>query len=1014
METNKLHLIFLSLLLLLSMAVKAEYVTVALTDDIMTSDKQETFNTALGIDLSEKSDVNLVFTLAEGADANKLTDQVLGFMGQYAKSNWTSVTGFDMSALTSTKTLPAHMFDGDDKLKTIKLPTLTSLSDNLFTGCGDLTSLTIGDWSNTENNAGLDMAVIPSGCFQNCGNLKNLKFNNVKSVKGWAFEGCTSMTVFPINTIQTDAKVEVGENAFHNTNLTGDVNLPEGITKIYRSSFGGCKEMTTIRFPRTIESVDPEFDLNDTNLQHIIIDGGNTETAISNDKYLTYKGILYSINGGNLSVVRCPIANPEPITIPAAIPTNNGNMNVTEIAVKAFHDCAMTSITLSEGLLKIGNSAFINCKSLTSLTIPKSVTSIEDNFVNECTTLATLTVAEGNSNYYTVDNITYTKGTKVGEVQYYNIFRIPEAAAFAGNSIDLSNINDHEHVTSVGSNAFHGVKNAKTIKLPDEITSLADECFKGCGLETFYVPKSLTEEGFGNAPFSECNSLTTFAPPSKDTPLDHFYVDENGILYNKDHNKLFKVPNNYKPHFYEGDETFDVYHFVKEVQTCAFEGVKNIKTVNFPQGIKEIPHRCFYNSGSVETVLIPNSVTQIGQDAFMGSKVNKVILLTTTETAPKSQNGNYNSFYGIDNTFKLHLSESTEYGNIKDAWVEATEKFQSSATDEKTKEKEEEDSRNFGWYGLSQNNRLLEDIKHRAIFENSENIAGFNSTDDRTILNDKDKSNTLTAQHYDYITLYRDFSGMEDKTEDGKDQYATLALPVDVTKATFVDAFGANSKVWAFAGRKDKVLNFNTVNLTNLKNNELVINKGEAILIQPEYKENSYLLKMNLGGENTEANAIELDGKKETSWTENNKDNITIKETDGNFNIINGQTVSPVTFKYGFYATYQKKSNMPKGSYYMLKDGSFKYAVNSLWTKGLRGFVKGNDDEMPEGSEPAGAKICLDGFITGIDDIVIDGNDHGTYNIYNVSGQLVRKNATSTDGLTKGIYIIKGKKVIVK
>lgn len=1013
MGTNKVHLIFLSLLLLLAMAVKAEDVKVELTNDMLTSDKQETFNTALGIDLSGKNNVNLVFTLAEGADATKLNNQVLSFMGQYAKSNWQYVTGFDMSALTSVKALPAHMFDGADKLKTIQLPTLTSLSDNLFTGCGDLTSLTIGKWSNAEENAGLDMAVIPSGCFQNCGNLKNLKFNNVENVKGWAFEGCTSMTTFPISSIKEGAKVEIGENAFNNTKLTGDVNLPEGITKINRSSFGGCKEMTTIRFPMTIESVDPEFDLNDEKLQHIIIDGGNTETAISNDKYLTYKGILYSINGGNLSVVRCPIANPEPITIPATIPTTTGNLKVTEIASKAFHDCAMTSITLSEDLLKIGNSAFINCKSLTSLLIPKSVTSIEDNFVNECTALATLTVTEGNSNYYTVDNITYTKGTKVGEVQYYNIFRIPEAATFTNNSIDLSNINDHEHVTGVGSNAFHGVKNAEIIKLPDEITSLADECFKGCGLETFYVPKHLSEEGFGNAPFSECNNLTTFAPPSKETPLDHFYVDDNGILYNKAHDKLFKVPNNYKPHFYEGDETFDIYHFVKKVQTCAFEGVKNIKIVNFPQGIKEIPHRCFYNSGSVETVLIPNSVTQIGQDAFMGSKVNNVILLTTTETAPKSQNGNYNSFYGINGAFKLHLSESTEYGNIKDAWVKASEEFQSTATDENTKEKDEEDSRNHGWYGLSQNNRLVEDIKHRAIFENSENIAGFNSPDDRVILNEKDKSNTLNAQHYDYITLYRDFSGMEEKTEDGKDQYATLALPVDVTKATFIDAFGANSKVWKFTGRTNKVLNFKTVKLDSLKDGDLVIKKGVAILIQPEYKENSYLLKMNLGGESTEANAIALDGQKETSYSKDNADNVEIQETSGNENIVDGKIVSPVIFKYGFYATYQKKSNMPAGSYYMLKDGSFKYAVNSLWTKGLRGFVKGNDDEM-SGGEPAGAKICFDGFTTGIDDVVIDGNDLHTYNIYNVSGQLVRREATSTEGLAKGIYIIKGKKVIVQ
>ena len=34
--------------------------------------------------------------------------------------------------------------------------------------------------------------------------------------------------------------------------------------------------------------------------------------------------------------------------------------------------------------------------------------------------------------------------------------------------------------------------------------------------------------------------------------------------------------------------------------------------------------------------------------------------------------------------------------------------------------------------------------------------------------------------------------------------------------------------------------------------------------------------------------------------------------------------------------------------------------------------------------------------------------------IYSLSGQLIRMNSTSVDGLSKGIYIVGGKKVIVK
>ncbi len=996
MKQLKLQFFLSVLLLLMTSLAKAEDVSFTLTAESLAS--EEALSTAMDEAINEKSDVTLVFKLAD--DCTTLTENNLNSIAKCVKGKYTSITGVDFSNITSIETLPANLFNGADKLATIKLPALTSLSNNLFTGCANLTSLTIGEWSNTEGNEGLDMAVIPSGCFQNCGNLTNLYFTNVEKVEGWAFEGCTSMTVLPIKNCKEGEEVEIGQKAFNNTKLTGEIVLPEGITIIKGASFAACKEMTAITLPTTIKSVDPEFDLNSTNLTHIKMAGNG-----SNNNYITDNGILYAINGGNLIVVRCPIANPEPIKIPATI----NEKTVTEIGDKAFHDCAMTTVELSDGLLKIGATAFFQCKNLTALTIPASVTDIANDFINDCTALATLTVKEGNPNYYTVEKVTYTKGTKDGD-QYYDIFRIPEAATFEGNIIDLSNINDYKHVTGVGKNAFYGVKNVEVIKLPDTITKLEDECFKKCGLKTFYVPKSLTEEGFGTAPFSECENLTEFAPPSTEKELDHFYVDKYGILYNKAYNKLFKVPNNYVLQFnspgHEG--TFDIFHNIKEIQANAFEGVKNIKTVNVAQGIKKLPLRCFYKATSIKTVLIPNSVTEIGQDVFNGSGVENVIMLTTTKTAPKSNNGNYNSFYGFNG--KIHLSEG--YDNFKDEWVSASKDFESASKDSDKKKKEEEDSREYGWYGLTKDNeniRLVEDVKHRAIFENSDVIAGFNGENDNKVLNEADKSNTLTAQHYDYITLYRDFSKMEDG------QYATLALPVDVTKATLVEAFGENTKVWEFAGRKDNYLKFNTVDLTAAADGETIIKKGIAILIQPEYKENSYLLKMNLGGESTEANAIALDESKVTSYSEVESENADkIETTSNNINYVDGKKQEGVTFKYGFYATYQKQSTMPAGVYYMLANGSFKYAVNSLWMKGLRGFVLGNDGAAINGDTQSLAKLSFDGFTTGIDDIVIDGNDHKAYDIYNVNGQLVRKNATSTEGLSKGLYIMNGKKVIVK
>lgn len=57
------------------------------------------------------------------------------------------------------------------------------------------------------------------------------------------------------------------------------------------------------------------------------------------------------------------------------------------------------------------------------------------------------------------------------------------------------------------------------------------------------------------------------------------------------------------------------------------------------------------------------------------------------------------------------------------------------------------------------------------------------------------------------------------------------------------------------------------------------------------------------------------------------------------------------------------------------------------------------------------------GTTTGVKDINIDNADNGPVNVYNMNGQLIRQNVErneATTGLPSGIYIVGGKKVIVK
>ena len=63
-------------------------------------------------------------------------------------------------------------------------------------------------------------------------------------------------------------------------------------------------------------------------------------------------------------------------------------------------------------------------------------------------------------------------------------------------------------------------------------------------------------------------------------------------------------------------------------------------------------------------------------------------------------------------------------------------------------------------------------------------------------------------------------------------------------------------------------------------------------------------------------------------------------------------------------------------------------------------------------SVPAHMKLFKEGDpAAGINDIEYTDDKPAT--IYNINGMMVRENATSTEGLPKGIYIFKGKKVVI-
>lgn len=149
----------------------------------------------------------------------------------------------------------------------------------------------------------------------------------------------------------------------------------------------------------------------------------------------------------------------------------------------------LTSVTFTEGLTSIGESAFFKCP-ITSLTIPSTVTSIGPKAFADCNDIATIVVNGNNSTYDSRGNCNAIIETNTNTL----------VVGCKSTSVPAS-------VTSIGDHAFSGIKSLPAVTLPAGLTSIGEDAFYYCeGLTTVTIPASVTS--IGKSAFDECHNLS--------------------------------------------------------------------------------------------------------------------------------------------------------------------------------------------------------------------------------------------------------------------------------------------------------------------------------------------------------------------------------------------------------------------------------------------------------------------------------------------------------------------------